>query len=494
MRRWQSGGDPKDPSAWTDCLHFYPTSTGSYRTGPSWEKYQDADVETASPGTTLNAWCGLLPSGSATCVVGTSTKLYVQNTYLSTGVFNDKSKGGGYTATNWHFCQFGNITIACDLANSTQFRNATTTNAFADLSGAPKAKICISQNNAVILFNYNDGVNAYTDGWWASDVGDYTTWTPSSSNDAANGRIISRPGPITAAVQFRDEIIVFKESSIYRMRYVGQPIVYTVDMISDGIGARSKSGVVSCGDFILFSSENGTYLYDGSSLKNIGTGFDYQGQNNIGIQVGSFEPCAQSGLWFPASGHVVLWGAFWGVVYNVNSGAWGKIGLIATATPVQGYKPLIGSSADIQATSGSVPGLGGGAYKALYGVNLSNSPNVVCDIPGPGYYASSSYLTSSIIGDESVVTNCSRVTPKLTNSSQRSYTIPTASALTCAITSYQNGEKTGGASVVTAASSSNGTRRFDVNFSCRLFTVKIACTEEIEIEDIAVVMKQAGTD
>jgi hypothetical protein len=94
---------------------------------------------------------------------------------------------------------------------------------FSALAGAPQAEIVLPVANALLYLN----TNTSTDGWAASDVGDYTNY---ATGEAASGRLIQTPGPITAGVSFGNYAIVFKGDAIYRLL----------------MSAASSSGRVNC--------------------------------------------------------------------------------------------------------------------------------------------------------------------------------------------------------------------------------------------------------
>jgi hypothetical protein len=116
---------------------------------------------------------------------------------------------------------------------------------FSALAGAPNASIICTQSNAVLLFNTATAANA----WATSDIGDYTNW---ATGEAASGTLYQTPGAITAAVPFGNDVIVFKENAIYRMRYVGGVVKWTVELLLNGIGCISLYGVCPGRNGILF--------------------------------------------------------------------------------------------------------------------------------------------------------------------------------------------------------------------------------------------------
>jgi hypothetical protein len=264
MRKWKPFGSRRDPSIYTAISNLYPTARGSYRAGPLFTGRGSAGAGPATPGTTLSAWVGVGPNALGG-YVGTTTKVYSIDV-IGTGSFTDRSSGAYATSAAHCFAHYGNICIKADLANNTEFRDSSGVSNFAALAGAPKAKFVVVQSNVVLLLNINDGT-AKQDGYYTSDVGDYTNWT---TLEASNNRILGRAGALTAAIAFRDRVLVFKQNSMWWLTYVGSPSYWRVDLISDAHGVAFPGQVANCGDFVVFIGPNGAYIFDGASFKDIG--------------------------------------------------------------------------------------------------------------------------------------------------------------------------------------------------------------------------------
>lgn len=482
MRKWVPYGDHRRSDAWIGLTNFYPTSRGSYRTAPTFIALGNAAAGPASPGTTLKAWVGYTVAGTANTVVGTSTKLYVANS-LAAGTFTDRTKSGGYTATQWAFAQYGNITIAANGTDNTQWRNATGSSAFADLAGAPKCNHLVVQSNVLLALGIAGSENA----WAASDVGDYTNW---STGDAVTTTpILARPGPITAAIAFKDVVLVFKRNAIFQMRYVGSPIYWTVDLICDGKGVVGPGSVCNCGEFVVFSGDHGVTVFDGSSFSDISPGFDSTTLNEVffiaGTDASNFYPSENAVVFFAQNT------TFY--VYNFTSQRWGKFTpyLNAGSTAMTGYAFLTGDSyARYDATQANCWQI---ANAGICLVNLSQNPCVVRSqnawTPDGSIYAT---LKSSYIGDERGKTVFKRVTPI----SQNVYGQTTVSATGLSVVPYVGDKPDAVAATAgSAVTSSTGTNRFDVLTTGRFGAFEVKVTGAYyEVDDVTVDAVPAGTD
>lgn len=305
MRRWLPSADPTRQDVYTSVSNAIGTKEGSYRNAPG---FQGSGSAASSPGTTLNNYRFALPSGATTTITATTTKLYVD-------LFTDRSKGGGYTntATHWSGAQYGNCTIMTNGVDAPQVRDATGSSAFADLGGTPPttAKYVVTQANAVLFFNTNTG-GQY---WAASDVGNHANYT---TGEAASGPINHRPGGITAAAAFgTNEVIVWKASSFYRMRYVGGAVKWTVELISDKFGAAGPGSVCVCGTAILVMDSKGAYIFDGTAPHPIDDGIGPYFYQNSMDPVSAQYFRQQDSAWFHVAAQRVI-------TYNLKTGLWGN--------------------------------------------------------------------------------------------------------------------------------------------------------------------------
>lgn len=249
--------DETEPGIITDCENMIPTLIG---------------MKAMPSGTSANLPALAAPVRS--CVVATKTDnsrrtfaaTQTQIYEASAGAWADVSKVGGYaggTESRTRFAQYGNVTIA---TNKTDPMQASTTGAFADLSvSAPKASIVETVREFVLAFDTNDGTYGdQADRWWCCKQGDHTSWTPSVADQSATARLLASPGPITAAKRLGDDIVVYKDKSMYLGRYSGPPYVFDFQLLSSDIGALSQEAVVNTGTFHLILGYDNFYIFDGA--------------------------------------------------------------------------------------------------------------------------------------------------------------------------------------------------------------------------------------
>jgi hypothetical protein len=259
-------------------------------------------------------------------IVGTGTKLYE----LSGSSWTDVTRavGGDYGASadiRWDFTQFGNVTMATNKSNVIQ---SSSSGAFADISGAPKAKLIETVNQFVIVADTDDAsFGDSPDRWWCSAIGDYTDWTPDVATQCVSARLTSAPGRINALKRLGDSIVAYKDRAIYQGSYVGAPEVWSFQEIPGDVGCMAQGGIVDIGAAHVFVGYDNFYLFDGSRPTPIGNPlkdwFFVNLYTDYGYRIRSVHDRQNSLVYFcypSRSGNGALDKA---VVYNYRVDKWG---------------------------------------------------------------------------------------------------------------------------------------------------------------------------
>ena len=116
----------------------------------------------------------------------------------------------------------------------------------------------------VIVFGTNDYgssvLNPMLIRW--SDQEDPFTWTPQATNQAGSLQL-SHGSSIITAVQSRQEIIIFTDSSIYSYQYVGPPFVWTAQLVADNVSIIGPNAAVIASGAVYWMGVDKFYKYDG---------------------------------------------------------------------------------------------------------------------------------------------------------------------------------------------------------------------------------------
>jgi len=95
-----------------------------------------------------------------------------------------------------------------------------------------------------------------------SDQEDATNWTPSSTNQAGDLKL-SRGTKIIAASQARQEVLVWTDSSLYSLQYVGAPVVWAATLVGENISIASQNAVSYANGVAYWMGKDKFYMYDG---------------------------------------------------------------------------------------------------------------------------------------------------------------------------------------------------------------------------------------
>ncbi len=96
--------------------------------------------------------------------------------------------------------------------------------------------------------------------WTAQES--YTDWTPSTTTQAGDYRL-SHGSEIISALQTRQEIVVWTDSAIYAMQYLGPPFVYGFTLLADNISIVSPNAVATAAGSVYWMGVDKFYSYTG---------------------------------------------------------------------------------------------------------------------------------------------------------------------------------------------------------------------------------------
>lgn len=95
-----------------------------------------------------------------------------------------------------------------------------------------------------------------------SDQESFTEWTPSATNQAGDLQL-SHGSRIVAVAQSRQELLVWTDSSLYSLQYVGAPIVWSSQLVGDNISIAGPNAVAYANGVSYWMGVDKFYKYDG---------------------------------------------------------------------------------------------------------------------------------------------------------------------------------------------------------------------------------------
>ncbi|WP_431014561.1 hypothetical protein [Bradyrhizobium pachyrhizi] len=209
------------------------------------------------------AFAAYKTDGSVVVFAATAGDLWrMDNT---TYAFSKVSLGGGpYAAIsandNWQFVQFNNLVIAVQSNVAPQVFDISSSSAFANLAGSPpQARYIDVVGRFVVLAGLLSNPNRVQ---WSglNDVNGPNSWTnginSADSQDLADGGFCR-------GIAGGETGVILQDNIIRRMIYLpGDPRVFQIQKIAEGLGIYGPSSLVRSGSSIFFYSLKGFHRID----------------------------------------------------------------------------------------------------------------------------------------------------------------------------------------------------------------------------------------
>jgi hypothetical protein len=84
-----------------------------------------------------------------------------------------------------------------------------------------------------------------------------------TTNSAGSIRL-SSGSLIIGGIKSRQEILIWTDTSLYSMNFIGPPLIFALNLINEGAGLVSPKGSVNAPNGVYFASKSGFYFYNGS--------------------------------------------------------------------------------------------------------------------------------------------------------------------------------------------------------------------------------------
>ncbi len=259
MLQWEPDADIYKPDTILQATNIKPTLTG-YK---SCESYSPYVIETIGEDIVATKTVNLLNGMTRTFVVGTD-KSYE----LIDGEYTERFEHES-VISNAHITSLGDSVVLVNGVD--KLAVALPTLGFTVVDEAPVAQIVVESGGFIVVFNYSDGTDIISDGWWSSGLFDFNTWTPEESNLASFGRLTESSGDISAAISFNDGIVAFKRNSMYVGRFNGSDIKWSWEVVDSLIGCVGSYATCVTPVGLIFVSNSDIHLFDGNSIKSIGS-------------------------------------------------------------------------------------------------------------------------------------------------------------------------------------------------------------------------------
>ncbi len=207
---------------------------------------------------------------------GTATKLYE----LRANAWTDESKAGGYSTnvedvwefTVWDRSQLIIATNFNDPVQSLQIGEGASAD-FADLitsTNKPTAKHIDAVRDFMVLGHTNDTTDGVRPNrvWWSA-IGDPTDFDPDATT-LSDYSDLPAGGWVQRIVGGAEYGVIFQEKLIRRMEFIGSPVIFDLPAADRKRGTPIPNSVIAFGRNIFYISEEGFFVFNGSSSEPIG--------------------------------------------------------------------------------------------------------------------------------------------------------------------------------------------------------------------------------
>jgi len=472
--------DEASPGMIVDGENIIPSPAG-YRSA-----YQPVNGQSSAlTGTCVGAISVVDLAGTVLTYAGTSTQLYKEDGDHWTGVTRTTAD---YTAgASWEFAQYGNATYA---VNDASIMQKSTGGAFADLSGAPVAKIVLSAQNQVIAMNTNEATfGDSSNRWWCSALGNGDDWVPSIATQAASGQMVDTPGEIVAGKRLGERVVAYKKESMYLGSYSGPPSIWQWPLVSDEIGCVGLRAVASAYNAHYFMGKDDFYVFDGTYPRGLGgtlREFFFQDELNKDYSQKTIAVFSKDHgvvyfyyVNFESSGDINRY-----IAYHIATQKWSPPTAISiqTAFNVTQAAVTYETLGNLFATYDDIPAI---PYNDAFWVAKTESPaifNTSNRLQTLSEAASSMSVSTWSMGSDEQYSFLSRLRPRFKKA-------PTSGEL---VNSYQEDHGGTWVSSSTTATLTNG--KFDVERESRWHTVRMDFVGDTEITGVDVKLLAAGDE
>ena len=216
---------------------------------------------------------------SGTLAVGMTVYYYSSGSYISLGTISSFGTGTGGVGT-YNVTVGGTVSSgamsAGTIINTSSAGSGTQSISprgvlLSSLAGsdgyAPSAQSTFTISDAsrfLLVFGTNDYGNTVIDPMlirW-SDQESLTTWLPAITNQAGSVRL-SHGSEIVTTLQSRQEIIVWTDSSLYSLQYLGPPYVWGTQLLADNISIIGPNAAAMASGVSYWMGVDKFYKYDG---------------------------------------------------------------------------------------------------------------------------------------------------------------------------------------------------------------------------------------
>ena len=151
--------------------------------------------------------------------------------------------------------------LSSNLASTTNVSNAPTKSRFMLVSGDDRHVICFGTETTIGTTSTQDNMFLR----WSSQE-TTNTWAPTATNTAGSFRLTDG-NQINTAVRSRGAVMVWTDTALYQMQFIGAPLTFGFKQIGSNCGAVGINAAVDVSGTSFWMSDDSFFMFDGSVKK-----------------------------------------------------------------------------------------------------------------------------------------------------------------------------------------------------------------------------------
>jgi len=244
----------KTGTSFTGCVRGYAGYVTAHANGAAVAQYA----------ATATGWGSAAPAGLG---IGVQLRTWSESNYGQNLVFNPRGGAIYYWVVDSNPTIFNRAQVVSASNNNTQ-NGIAYWDADSTCPTVCNFVLVSDSSRFTIAFGTNDPTGTYATTTldpmqirW-SDQENLLMWTPAITNQAGDYRL-SHGSTIITAQQTRQEILVFTDSAIYSMQYLGPPYVWSFQILGDNISIAGPNAVASATNITYWMGLDQFYMYSG---------------------------------------------------------------------------------------------------------------------------------------------------------------------------------------------------------------------------------------
>jgi len=151
--------------------------------------------------------------------------------------------------------------LSSNLASRTNVSGAPTKSKFMLVSGDDRHVICFGTETTIGTTSTQDNMFIR----W-SDQESTTTWTPTATNTAGSQRLTDG-NQINTAVRSRGAILIYTDTALYQMQFIGPPFTFGFKQLGSNCGAVGINSAVDVSGISYWMGNDSFFMFDGAVKK-----------------------------------------------------------------------------------------------------------------------------------------------------------------------------------------------------------------------------------